>query len=111
METYVIIMILSLGGLVVALVLAAAQGRREKAEWLDYYERSIQNRAEDHFAVHPYPHRPLTVIRIDPLELELLLKPSEDESGAYPTAVKPSGSHLETRKHGPGIGSWPEVRI
>jgi hypothetical protein len=110
-ETYLIIMFLSLGGLVAALVLAAAQARREKAAWLDYREWSMRQRLEDPFPLHPAPRRPLTVIRIDPLELELLLQPPAEETGALPSGVKPSGSHLGTRTHGLGIHAWPEVRV
>jgi hypothetical protein len=108
METYIIILALSSAGLVLALILAGVQSRREKAVWVDYFRRLMHHRSARGSSGRPAARRPLTVIRIDPLELELLLKPPEDESGE--PEVKSSGCHLGTRTHGSGPGCWPEVR-
>ncbi len=81
MEVYIAVVVLSLLGLITAVIWAIVQERRDQARLVKFYRDSGKFRTINR-SVSPgrskRSRRPMTVVRIDPLELELLLEPSEE---------------------------------
>ncbi|MBU0516068.1 MAG: hypothetical protein KJ621_14995 [Proteobacteria bacterium] len=112
MEVYIAIVGLSLFGLIGAVIWAVLQERRDQARWVRFYRDSGKFRAikSPVGPVRSKPvRRPVTVVRIDPLELELLLEPPEEAWLAPGEEVAPTNP--QPARHRPVPAGWHQAGL